>query len=182
VGTWWSDHPDLEGVARRGRTELEEETVSAEQDTELLRKRRRSLGDICFEWMSRGDLVAVAVAGTQFEGQLVAAVNDLIVLRTKTIDLSINTGAVNFIRSNRRSVYPASTGARDVSSFRAQLGRYEVEATPVRLVGNSGSPDVTGVIEASTDDHLLVRDTQRVEWALPRAQVAYALRVSSESP
>ena len=81
MGTWWSEHPDLEGVARRGRAELEEEAAEAEADTELLRQRRRSLIDVCFEWMSRGDLVTVAVGGSQFEGQLTAAVNDLLVNR-----------------------------------------------------------------------------------------------------
>lgn len=179
MGDWWSGHPDLEGIARRGRGEIADEAVSAERDTELLRKRRRSLIDVCFEWMSRGDLVTVAVAEGQFEGQLVAAVNDLIVLHTKTTEFAIAAVAVSFVRSERQGAFPGSTGERSASSFRAQLGRYEVETTPIRLVGVGGSFDLTAVIEASTDDHLLVRDGRGLEWALPRTQVGYAVLASS---
>lgn len=182
MGTWWSDHPDLEGVARRGRSELEEEAVSAEQDTELLRRRRRSLIDVCFEWMSRGDLLTIAVGNSQFEGRLLAAVNDLVVLHTKTTELSINAAAVSFVRSEQRGVFTGTSGERSASSFRAQLGRYEVDATPVRLVGTNRSFDLTALIEASTDDHLLVRDDRGLEWALARTAVAYAISLNSESP
>ena len=182
MGDWWSDHPDLEGIARRGRGEIEDEAVSAEQDTELLRKRRRSLIDVCFEWMSRGDLVTVAVAGTHFEGQLMAAVNDLIILQTKTIGVSVDVAAVSYVRSERPGTFSGNTGERSASSFRAQLGRFEVDAIPVRLVGGTGQFDLIAVIEASTDDHLLVRDKRGLEWALPRSQVGYAIPASSESP
>jgi hypothetical protein len=173
VSSWWSEHPDLERVARRGRTELGEEAIAAEQDTELLRKRRRTLEQLCFEWMSRGDLVTIVVAGHSFEGKLTATVNDLAVMNTKTIDVAINTTLIGLIRSDKRAGFEGTTGDRAVSSFRAQLGRYEVDATPVRLIGDSF--DIIGVIEASTDDHVLIRDSQSVEWALPRTQIACAI-------
>lgn len=175
MGSWWSDHPDLEGVARRGRSEISEEAVAAERDTELLRKRRRNLTDLCFEWMGRGDLVTIAVADHQFEGRIAAAVNDLIVLTTKTLEVAINAGLIGFARSDRIAAYDGTSGSRTVSSFRAELGRYEVEATPVRLIGVRGSFDLTAVIEASTDDHVLARDRQGLEWALPRTEIACAV-------
>ncbi|MCP4309367.1 MAG: hypothetical protein GY926_22985 [bacterium] len=174
MSSWWSEHPDLESVARRGRSELDEESVAAEQDAELLRKRRRTLEQMCFEWMSRGDLVTIAVTGRSFEGQLTAVVNDLAVMTTKTIDVAINITLAGLIRSDTRAVFAGTTGERSVSSFRAQLGRYEVDASPVRLIGEPF--DVVGVIEASTDDHVVLRDAQGVEWALPRTRIAAAIR------
>ncbi len=117
MGTWWSEHPDLESLARRGRREYTEELAAAERDTEQLRKRRRSLPDICFEWMSRGDLVTVAVADSQFEGELVAVVNDLVVVRTRTVDVGVNLDMVDFVRSNRRGAHAGTSGERSVSSF-----------------------------------------------------------------
>lgn len=175
MGTWWADHPDLESLARRGRREYTEELAAAEHDTELLRKRRRSFTDVCFEWMSRGDEVTVAVGGTQFEGQLIAVVNDLAILRTRTIEVGINLDAVVFVRSDKQAAMTGSSGERSVSSFRALLGKFEIEGTPLRLVGRGKSFEVAGIIDASTDDHILLRDRQGLEWALPRSSIAYAL-------
>jgi hypothetical protein len=175
MGSWWSEHPDLEGIARRGRSEMVDEAQAAEQDAELLRRRRRSLIDVCFEWMSRGDLVTISVAGHQFEGRLAAAVNDLLIMTTNTLEVAVNAGMVSYARSDRPAAFEGTTGDRTVSSFRAELGRYEVERAPVRLVGLDQAFDVTAIIEASTDDHLLVRDRQNLEWVLPRSRVACAI-------
>jgi len=175
VSTWWSEHPDLEALARHSRREMTEELAAAEHDTELLRLRRRTLTDVCFEWMSRGDRVTVAVGGTHFEGRLIAVVNDLAIVGTKTIEVGVNLGAVDFARSNDRAAYTGTSGERSVSSFRALLGRFEIERMPARLVGRHRSFDQTGVIEASSDDHVLIRDDQGLEWALPRGGIAYVI-------
>lgn len=177
MSTWWAEHPDLESLARRTRRDYTEELAAAEHDTELLRKRRRSLTDVCFEWMSRGDEVTIAVGGTHFAGHLIAVVNDLAILRTSTIEVGVNLHAVAFVRSNKRAAGAGTSGGRSVSSFRALLGRFEIEQTPLRLFGRGGSFDVTGVIDASTDDHVVVGDPQGVEWALPRSSIAYVLGV-----
>lgn len=178
MGTWWSEHPDLESLARRGRREYEDDVAAAEHDTELLRKRRRSLRDVCFEWMSRGDLVSIATAGNHFEGHLVAVVNDLAILRTRTIEIAVKLSTVDYVRSNRRAAFAGTSGERSVSSFRALLGRFEIEGTPVRLVGMDMTFDVTGTIDASTDDHILMRDAQNLEWVLPRVRIAYAIGIT----
>lgn len=179
MSSWWSDHPDLEGVARRGRRELHEETASAERDTELLRIRRRQLIDVCYEWMSRGDLVTISTADHEFEGRLVAAVNDMAVLATKTLEVAVNLDLAHFVRSDRKGAFAGSTGDRSASSFRAALGRAEIEQSRLRLVGRDRAFEVTGVIDASTDDHILVKDGQGVDWALPRRQVAFAIAEGS---
>ena len=180
MGTWWSEHPDLEGVARRGRAEFEAEAAEAEADTEQLRHRRRSLIDVCFEWMSRGDLVTIAVGGARFEGRLDAAVNDLVVIATKTVEVSVNLACIGFVRSDRRGHYEGTTGNREVSSFRACLGRFEVESKPVRVTAVDQTFDVAVVIAASTDDHVLGIDSQGQEWALPRKSIAFAIAASGE--
>ena len=125
--------------------------------------------------MSRGDLVTVAVAGQRFEGRVAAAVNDLIVVTTKTLEVAVNATLVSYARSDRRAEFDGTTGDRSASSFRAELGRYEVEEIPVRLVGLDNAFDVEARIVASTDDHLLVSDVQNLEWVLPRSQVAIAI-------
>lgn len=173
MGTWWSDHPDLEGLARRGRNELIEEASAGEADSEQFRKRRRSIIDVCFEWMSRGDLVTVGVLNAQFEGRIVTAVNDLIVLHTADVAIGVRTDAAGYVRTVRQAAFTGTVGGRDAASFRAYLGRFEVDSEPVRLVGETF--DVEALITASTDDHLLVVDRNGTEWMLPRATLAYAL-------
>ncbi len=180
MGTWWTEHPDLDGVARRGRAKYEEETAAAEADTEQLRQRRRALIDVCFEWMSRGDLVTLAVGGSRFEGRLTTAVNDLLVIATRTVEVSVNLMCVGFARSNQPGHFEGTAGNRDLSSFRACLGKYEVERTPVRLVAADQAFDVEVVIGASTDDHVLGIDRQGQECALPRLNLGYAIGISEE--
>lgn len=175
MSPWWSDHPDLESLARRGRGELQHESIAAEEDAEVLRQRRRTLTDLCFEWMSRGDLVTVAAAGHQFKGQLIAVVNDLLVIAAGTLEVIVRLDNLQFARSDRRAHFEGTTGDRTVSSFRAALGRSEIDQSTVRLVGVSDAFDVTGIIEASTDDHFLVKTSQGLTWALPRAQTAFAI-------
>ncbi|MDJ0925256.1 MAG: hypothetical protein QNJ77_11900 [Acidimicrobiia bacterium] len=169
-------------MARRGRSELEDDTAAAEHDTELLRRRRRSLTDVCFEWMSRGDLVSIGVADRQFEGQLVAAVNDLLVLETRTARVAINVSTLRFARSERRGAFTGTTGERGVSSFRADLGRYEIEGKPVRLIGREPGTDLTGVIVAATEDHVLLRNAAGLETVVPRSELACAIEEATKSP
>ena len=171
MGTWWLEHPDLDGVARRGRRELTDDAAEGETDTEQLRKRRRSLVDLCFEWMSRGDHVTIGISGRQFEGRLVAAVNDLLLLQTNDVEVAVSIPSVSFVRSNRQAALDGTSGERRVSSFRAYLGAAEIDRFPVRLVGEGF--DVTGIVDASTDDHWLVIDDQGVKWALTRSSVHY---------
>jgi hypothetical protein len=170
----------LEGVARRSRRDIEGEAAAAEHDTELLRKRRRRLVDVCFEWMSRGDLVTIATGGHIYEGRLEAAINDLLIVATKTIAVAANLDRVDFVRSDRRAAFAGTTGSRTVSSFRAELGRYEVEGTAVRLIGTTF--DLAGVITASTDDHVVVTDAQSTEWAIPRSKILCSVAAATESP
>lgn len=173
MGTWWSEHPDLDGLARRGRGELTEEAAAGEADTEQLRKRRRSLVDLCFEWMSRGDQVSIGIGDHQFEGRIVAAVNDLVVLHTGEVEIAASVDAIDFVRSNRPATHPGTSGERAVSSFRAYLGAAEIDRSPVHLVGSGF--DVEGIIDASTVDHWLVIDQNGVQWALSRHAIGYCV-------
>jgi len=173
--SWWSEHPDLEGVARRGRGEIRQEAEDVESDAEHLRRRRRSLVEVCFEWMSRGDLVTIGVGATEYQGSLVAAINDLVILTTPVLRVAIDAGAVHFARSDRPAAHEGSSGERTIGSFQALLGSYEVEGRPVRLRDAGGSFDVTGTVTATTADHVDVRDGDGREWVLARGAVTCVL-------
>ena len=138
----------------------------------MLRKRRRSLVEVCFEWMSRGDHVTLSVCGDHFDGRLTAAISDLLVLETADLVVAIRVEATDYVRSNQRSCSEGTSGSQRVQSFRAYLADFEVNAREVRLVG--AEFDVLGMIDASTDDHVLVVDRSGGRWALPRHSIGYA--------
>ena len=89
-------------------------------------------------------------------------------------EAAISVSAVSFARCDRRGVFAGTTGERSVGSFRAYLGTAEIDQLPVRLIGQGF--DVNGIIDASTEDHWLVIDSNGVEWALSRPAVEYCLR------
>jgi len=128
--------------------------------------------------MSRGDSVTIGLSAAQHEGRLRAAVNDLVILSTRTVELAVNLSAVDFVRSNQRSAFTGTSGERSVSSFRAQLGLFEVEGKAIRLI--AGEVDVAGVITASTDDHVMIQDNGGIEWALPRDRISHAVIATRE--
>jgi len=173
--SWWSDHPDLEGVARRGRGEIRHEAEEVEHDAEHLRRRQRSVIDVCFEWMSRGDLVTIGVGDAEYQGRLEVAINDLVVLATSTLRVAIDTAAIRFARSDRPNAFEGTSGDRSVASFQAFLGSYEVDRQPVRLRDAAGSFDVTGIIQATTQDHVNLQGPEDKEWILTRRSIACAL-------
>ena len=113
-------------------------------------------------------------------GKIITAVRPA----TKTTDAAMNLELVDFVRSDRKSEFAGSSGDRTAGSFRAALGRAEVEQKLIRVVGEAGVFDVTGVIDASTDDHIVMRDPQGHEWLLPRTKAAFAVvgRPTPRSP
>jgi hypothetical protein len=174
-GSWWGGHPDLAGVARRGRQELVADATESEHDAEQLRKRRRQMVDVCFEWMSRGDLVGIAAGAHTFTGKLVAAVNDLVTIQTETVRVAFNLDAIRFVRRDRVAAFPGSSGERSVGSFRAELGSHAVAARAVRLVGTGGGLEIDAVIDVVAEDHIVVTDTRGSRWMLPIRDVAFVV-------
>jgi len=175
MSTWWEDHPDLAGVARSGRHELEADAVAGEQDAEQLRRRRRTIVDVCFEWMGRGDLVTVGLGSHEYQGKLVAAVNDLVIVKTRSVEASINATTIRFARSDQIAQFTGTSGRRETSSFRAQVGRFEMDRQLVKVHADDGSVELTGRVTATTDDHVLVTDSQNRAWAIRWTHVASAV-------
>jgi hypothetical protein len=175
VTSWWSDHPDLEGVARHGRGELRQEAEEVESDAEHLRRRGRSLVDVCFEWMCRGDLVTIGVGDVEYQGRLEAAINDLVVVTTPGLRVAVAAAAIRFVRSDRPGAGEGTTGDRSITSFQALLGSYEVERRPVRVHDAAGSFDVSGIVLATTPDHVNLQSPGGQEWILARGAIACVL-------
>lgn len=123
-----------------------------EGDAERLRHKRRTLVDVLWEAMQRGDRVTVSCHGHSFAGKLAAARGDLAVLATVDAEVAINLAAVDHVTFVRDG--DGVTGDRSYGSFRAYLGMLEVEGPPVRLLG--GDVDLAGRVDAVAADHVVV--------------------------
>lgn len=143
---------ELADIARSGAREWERDMAAWESDAEMLRLRRRAISDVLWEAMQRGDLVTVVIAEHTFAGPLRAVRGDLAVLTVADATVAVNTASVHSVAMERAS--GGVSGDRTYGSFRAYLGMLEVEASPVRIVGER--LDVRGRIEVVATDHVLV--------------------------
>ena len=172
-----SDAPfdDLADVARRGAREWEREMAVGEADAEQLRMRGRSLTDVLWEAMQRGDIVTLILGERELTGRLLGARNDLAVVALSDGVAAVNLSSVDAARLGRGG--EGTSGDRTYGSFRAYLGMLEVEGRPVVVLGRG--VEVRGTVVAVAPDHLLVRATSDVNWALPLRAVAAVLDAAS---
>ena len=164
------------GAELRGEIgdELRAEAEADERAAAILRLRRRSRTDVCFELMHRGDRVRAHLP--------VAAVTGFIVHTASSL-ATLAVGASDRLHVNLDSRVVLSTeadGARqgrsrnpmEPTSFPALLRSFELGATRLRLELFHAPHGVAGVIGAVTPDHVLVVD-EDTKWYIPhRAVVA----------
>ncbi len=162
---------ELADVARRGAREWERDMAAWESDAERLRLRGRTLPNVLWEAMQRGDDVTVRTAGHAFTGRLEAARNDLAVLVRDDLRIALSTTMIDALAmtTGGRGV----AGDRTYGSFRAYLGMLEVEGPEVRLIGRD--VDVRGRVEAVAKDHVLVVRGDGTRWAIALESLAAVL-------
>lgn len=141
-------------VAGEFRRAAEEE----EFDARLAALRARSLAQVMFELMSRGDTVAVHVGGQVHTGVITHARGTLATLDTKAgyrthlnLDSSLSITVVE--RATRGGKSFDKYGAE---SFVARLRQCELEASPVEVHVSSRSHVVAGTVDIVAKDHLIV--------------------------
>jgi hypothetical protein len=142
----------LADVARTGAREWQQEMAAWEGDAELLRLRQRTVGNVLWEAMQRGDRVTAAVGRHTFTGMLAAARGDLAILETPDMMVALHVGALDTVHLERSG--GGVTGDRTYGSLRAYLGMLEVEAAEARIVGRD--LDVSGRVIVAADDHVLL--------------------------
>jgi len=176
-----SDRDDFAELERLG-DELRQQVGgefrrTAEEDEYAAAKaqiRARSLENVAFELLSRGDAVAVTIGGAPLQGTVIHAKGDLMALQTPHGDrIDVHLGAHLAIHVLERST--AGGRSRDrhgAESFVARLRELELEATPVVLTTPPAGGSVIGVIEAVTSDHVMLNDPESGTWYLPLAAIA----------
>lgn len=159
---------ELADVARRGAREWERDMAAWESDAEMLRLRQRSLVNVLWEAMQRGDQATIAAAGHTFSGRIEAARQDLAVVVSGEVRVVVNLAAVDAVHLSPGA--GGTGGDRTYGSFRAFLGMLEVEGSAVRIIGRK--IDVRGRVEVVADDHVLLDALGGGRWAIVLSRIA----------
>lgn len=167
---------EIEEQLRQGAgREWKEEAAEDEQLTELLRRRKLSLGDRVLEVVHRGERVR-AEAGTQtFSGHVVYAGSDF-----ATIDRGEDLVEV-VLDAAVWTIERSTEGGREQSgeplSLRGRLAEVAANSESVRLVVTDGKA-LVGRIEVVAADHLeMSHDGSTV--AVPMRQIAAVIRTNA---
>jgi hypothetical protein len=165
----------------------------------------RSLADVVYEAMSRGDQLGVELpGGRSFVGRVTHGAGDLARIETAHLLVDVNLALVQALWVVRRPRARGVERGPGVLSFRARLKELERSGAAERLrllqqLKRLGSPRVAklpvpdrtpaevelglagraeplrGQIEAVAEDHVYFVDRARGEWFLPLARVAYVV-------
>lgn len=163
---------DLADVARSGAREWQLEMAAWETDAETLRLRRRSLVNVLWEGMQRGDRATLTAGGHSFTGTLEAARGDLAILTTPELMVAVNLVRLDAVHLERTA--GGVSGDRTFGSLRAYLGMLEVEGLEVRILGRG--VDVRGRIVVVAEDHVLVSPPGGGDTAVAMSAVAAIVR------
>jgi hypothetical protein len=156
---------DLDGFDDLGR-ELRESVGGefrrqAEEDEYAARKgvlRKRTLDQVAYELLARGDTVAVLAGDRRFLGVVAHANRDLLTLVTPQGDqVHVNLGGPIVLQVAERA--PAGGKGRDrfgPESFLARMRELELSELTVEVVAPPAGDPISGRIEAAATDHLMV--------------------------
>lgn len=165
------DQEDLTDIGRRLRERMEGEfRLAAEEDEYWAMKqarRSRTLSEVAYDMMSRGDQLEVWAAERVFNGTVIHTRSDLLTLRAKGgPDIDVNLAGPILLRITK----PAATSGVGVArqgpaSFRARLSELEQgEATCEFITSHA---EIIGRVSVRAEDHAVVRDADGREWAVP---------------
>lgn len=134
---------------------------TAEEDEYTARKaalRHRTLAQVAYELLSRGDTVRVSIATTSFRGVITHARGSLATLTVaEGSEVHLNLGGPLTLDVVERS----ATGGRTreqfgPETFVARLRELELAEAPIEAVVGFGDVRPAGVIEAVSEDHLML--------------------------
>lgn len=172
------EDPSFREAAQELRSASRLEAEEDERQAAQLTRRSRSLADIAFEAMSRGDRVAAGTGDRTFTGQVVYSSGDLMTLEVgrATVDFNLQGPVrLQIVEPARSGGGPRSDGP---GSFRGRL--LELEGHPGDIeVGSPLLPDgLRGKIQVAAQDHLVFRDAAGTEWFVPLNWIAYVARLT----
>ncbi|NIA24458.1 MAG: hypothetical protein GWP04_02695 [Gammaproteobacteria bacterium] len=166
----WND--DLEHTVR---SEAEE----SESDAAKLAKRARALGDVAFDAMTRGDLLAVASSDRSYVGTVRYARGDLVSLETDGGWIDANLVGPLHLVIRRRAYSDGFDRVAGADTFKARLSEYELTGELVEIVAPHAGVSMKGHISAVAKDHLMLTTADGQDVFVPLSQIAFVVRPKS---
>ena len=149
----------------------------AEEDEYAARKgvlRKRTLDQVAYELLGRGDTVVVVAGERRFRGIVAHANGDLLTMVTPQGDqVHINLDGPIVLHVAERA--PTGGKGRDrfgPESFLARMRELELSERVLEVVAPAADDPVTGRIEAAATDHLMVTGTDGLPWFRPLTGIA----------
>jgi hypothetical protein len=173
------DNPDFDDLASElrqqvgGEFRLEAEAV--EDDARRHALRRRTLQDVAFELMNRGDEVGATGAGVSLTGTITHVAGDLAIIQTPHSLANVNLAGLVSLRVLRRNQEGGQGRANGSPSYRSRMLELELSGEFIEIF-SSVSDSVTGTISAVGADHIVVVDRNQTEWFIPLSTIVFTLQ------
>lgn len=162
----WDEIDEAAGHVER---EARREQAAAEAEALELHLASRTLTVVAWEAMQQGRRVQLRWVGGELSGVPLAAVGDLVVMRTDEGAAGVNVATLSSVETSEQKVDDGLVGDRTVESFVAWCRM--VQGRPVH-VSVLGGRTVDGVLVAVAPDHLMVRTRLGSDVAVTRSEVA----------
>jgi RNase P/RNase MRP subunit p29 len=171
------DDESLDDLGRELRErvghDMRQEAEMVEQDAATFELRRRRLADVAIDLLSRGDTVTVIAGDRSIRGHLSHARGDIASVQTSAGRFDVHLAAGVVLRIDDRSTEGGVTPRSGSDTLRARLLEHELAGVEIEVWAPAHSIDVGGAIVAVGKDHLILRDHDDSEWALPLGDIAW---------
>ncbi|MFQ5554147.1 MAG: hypothetical protein ACE5GC_02095 [Acidimicrobiia bacterium] len=174
------DHDSLASLQRELRARVGDDYRRAAEEQEsaarILRTSRRTLEEVAFDMLSRGDIARVGCGSDRVEGPVVDAAGSLATLLgpgNRLVHVNLD-GPITLSVVARSKGSGRSRSRYGASSMQAKLRQLEREHRGVTLCLATGT--VTGEILVVAKDHVVIDDRDGTRWFLRFGRIGTVAR------
>lgn len=175
------DSGSLDDLGRELRervgNEIRQEAEMQEQDAAAVELRRRHFADVAVELLSRGDIVTVIAGDRSIRGPLTYARGEIASIATGAGLVDVHLAAGVILRVDERATEGGTAPRSGSDTLRARLLEQELAGIDITVWAPAHKVDVSGTIVTVGKDHVIVRDRDGSEWAMPLDDIAWVGRL-----
>jgi hypothetical protein len=173
-----SQDDPLQGLARELRqtvgAEMRAEAEITEHETEVGRRRRRTMSDVVRETAERGDRISLVTSVRTVTGTVTQVGRDYLTVATEAELVDARLAGIIAVIDPRPSGGTLA-GAQSIT-FQARLSEYEQTREAVTVVAPRIGHTVEGIIDIVARDHVIVVDRDGATTMIPTEAIDLVLR------
>jgi hypothetical protein len=159
-------------LRERVEHEIRHEAEMLERDSVSFELRRRRIGDLAIELLSRGDIVTIIAGSKSIKGRLSFARGRLASLETVAGRVDVNLRSVA-LRVEERATEGGVGPRPGAGTLRACLLEYDMEGTSIEIWAPSHDLTAAGPIVAVGRDHVILAEAGDTELAVMLKDIAW---------